>query len=246
MPDIPPAMPMLVALSPVWVAALCGALLRLTARWSTWAALLTVPVALLAGTVALTLPFNLKAIGAPRVLSDHLLFVAFAGLGFALLSIRFRGRWTGIALAMLMAWWVAQAPPARPEFWRAGLVITIYAMLLVHRPPASMLVASLVGAATLWLVREPNWAMAALVGAAVSACVVGRAGPVAPAGAFLAAVMALATLASGRVMSGRLGPVEAAALAPLAAVAIWPWISRRWTRLSVRPTARVAVRRRRS
>ena len=214
----------------------------------------------MAGALVLTLPINLRAIGAPRVLPDYLLFVAVAGGAFTLLSTRFSGRWLVVALAMLTAWWVAQAPPARPEFWRAGLGVTIYALFLVRRPLPGVLAASLTGIAALWLAgAAPVWWLAASIPAGICLALSGTtvsAAPAgaflaAPAGAFLSACLALACFASGRIMTGRLGPVEAAALATVAAPTIWPLvrspIARRLT--GQRPSkrdARVAVRRRRS
>lgn len=241
---------------PVLSAACVVLLVRLLARWRPALAPAALPLGLLAGA-ALLLPFNPRAFWAPRVMADHLLLAALAGLAASLLATRLHRRWVvPCALAVATGWWVAQAPPALPEFWRAGFAVTVYVLLLARASTGSLLAASLTGAAALLAAgAAPVWQMAMLVPAAsCAALLAGGPAETLAASAFLAAAASLASLAGGRLVAGRFTAVDAAALVPLAVAWCWPTLSRALPSWPARhpqskpraATGRVAVRRRRA
>lgn len=242
--------PFLLLLVPAAVAVLAAATVRLLARWRPALLPAALPVGLLAGAVALTLPFNLRAVWAPRVLADHLLLAALGGLAATASLPRLRRRWVpALALAMCTGWWVARTPPAMPEFWRAGLIVTIYALLLMRSRPPALLAGAVAGIFALMAAgAAPVWQLATSVAAAACAGVIGTAVPSLAAASFIAAAASLASLAGGRAVSGRFTLMDAAALAPLLAALCWPLLARRLPAapFRIRRQATVAVRRRRA
>ena len=233
---------------PAVAAVLAAGLLRLLARWRLALLSAAAPLSLLAGAVALTLPFNLRAVWAPRVMADHLLLVAAAGLLAAAVGARAPRRWlVPFALAFATGWWVAHAPPALPEFWRAGLAVTVYALLLMRSSLPALLAGSLAGAAACVLAGTAAvWQEALLVPAAASAGLLGARVPAGSVAAFVAASASLLSLSGGRAVSGRLTAADGAALVPLLAALLWPFLARRFGGAFKRAAAkpRVAVRRR--
>ena len=245
-PLLPPALAGLVALGMV-----------LAGRWRDGWRRVALAAGLLAGAAVLT-PFNLRAFWAPRVMADHLLLVAAAGLVAVWLQGRAGRRWVvPLAFAMATGWWVAHAPPAAAEFWRAGFVVTVYVLLLARAGAPALCAAGLAGAAAFWAAgAAPVWQGAMLIAAAAAMVAgLGRAeGALAGAG-FVAAAAALASLAGGRAVVGRVTALDVAALAPLLVGWGWPVVARRLPALPGlpglavgrgRPKARVAVRRRRA
>lgn len=181
-------------------------------------------------------PFSLE----PRLLADRLFVL---GLGFTVVSL-LAGRIAGsraVALALLVSalgcgWWLAGGPRSRADLlivWpiALGLAAAVAATwLLISRGREEPLGAALAGcalAACLHVAGAPwVWVLLALapglasLGALAAPRLVGLG--VLPLVADAAAAAGAAVLAAGRLTRGHVGPVDVAALAPLAALWLAP------------------------
>jgi hypothetical protein len=185
-------------------------------------------------------PFSLE----PRLLADRLFVI---GLGITVVSL-VAGRIAGsraVVLALLVSalgcgWWLAGGPRSRADFlfvWPVALSLAaavIVTWLLIRRGMEGPFGTALAGcalAACLHIAGAPwVWVLLALVpglaslGAVAAPRLAGLG--VLPLAADAAAAAGAAVLAAGRLTRGHVGPVDVAALAPLAAL----WLAPRATR----------------
>lgn len=216
----------------------------LAARGKAWADA-AAPMALLVGWALLLRMSQLpRAIWAPSRGVEALLAPALACLaGIALLAWRGgrQARLIAIGAAVFAGWWVARENVGLADFWRVWFGIGVLAYLLSRimqgRADRALVLAgallgglAVAGAASAWL-------MAAAV-AAAAATGLGAAGVSAalPAAA-LAALIGASELAGGRLLRGRVGLVDVACLAAMAAPFIADLAAARLKRLPPRVSA---------
>ncbi len=217
------------------VALILGLIGRTTgARWPVASAGAT---GALAGWMAL-LPVAaaLRAVLAPRAMADFLLLPAAAVTLAGLASPWLRGRaerWLPAALAMLVGWWLAGSAPARPEFWRVWLAVSLAGWLLARSVAVTENAGGRVLAAALALWgglllagSPPVWLAAALVAvaAALAAWPFGGALPA----LLLTTVAAAADLATGRLVRAGLNATDLACVLAPGAAWLAPWVTTRF------------------
>ncbi len=181
----------------------------------------------------------------PRLSVDHLTLVAAVVLVIGLLSA-WLGRNRGALLGLLLAaaftgWWLCGAPRRQPDLlqaWPIGLGVAV-AVLLYARglatdalDPLRLALTGLTMAASFHVVAlPPIWMLLALVPALASLALFAlpaMPGLVAlPIAADIAAVGSLAVIAFGRLPHLRVGPVDIAAVAPLLALWLAPYLASR-------------------
>ena len=180
----------------------------------------------------------------PRGWSERLLGVALAATVLALARPGLGGRvarWTPWLLFVLLGWWLATPLGARQEFWRVWLAVAVLAAVLA-RLVAGDTARSGAAALALWgsllLLGSPVWAAVAAIpcAVAVTAMLSSRLTPLPPDAwlpfaAALASAGAAASLAGGFAVRGSVGPLDLAALAPVAAAAMQPVMAQRLPRL---------------
>lgn len=202
------------------VAAL-GALLCRGKRWRGVLPAIA-PLSVLLGWAALAaMGGELKAAWSPRAGPSILLAPTLAALVVSLVQPGRWGRWAAVALALFTAWWLGQAPAARPEFWRvwaASLVLCAVFAWSVRREPGRALASGTALFVGLILAgASPGWREAALVMVAAAAgSLPGGAGAAVP-GVVVASLVIAADLALGRLVRGGVGLADAACLAAGAA-----------------------------
>ncbi len=146
----------------------------------------------------------------PRAGPELLLLPAVGAVLAVLAAARLGGRlerWGPALLAILAGWWIASSPVARPEFWRVWFFTGLLAWLL-SRLIAGQSGRGLASGLALWggsvLAGAPaGWAGAALVLAAAWAGLLPAEAGAVPS-ALVAATIAGADLASGRLLHGGL------------------------------------------
>ena len=172
------------------------------------------PIAALVGWAALApWPGLLREAWQPRGGPELLLLPAVA----AIVACAVRSRWTSVALALLVAWWVAQSPLARPEYWRVAAATLALAAWFgrVARGERAFAAGAALAAGLAMAGAPAAWREASLVLAAATAfCPV-------PAGLLAGAAVA-ADLGTGRLVRGGFGLADMAGLAALAAPLLAP------------------------
>ena len=180
----------------------------------------------------------------PRGWAERLLGAALAAVALAMMRPSLGGRmarWAPLLLFALLGWWLATPLGARQEFWRVWLAASLGAAILarlIAEDAARAGAAALALWGSLLLLGSPVWAAVAAIPAAVGAAamLLMRVAPL-PSGAFLpfaasvASAAAAVSLAGGFAVRGSVGPLDVAALAPLAAAALHPVMARRLARL---------------
>lgn len=174
----------------------------------------------------------------PEWSRSTLAFLVLPAVGFAvaeLVRVRLRGRRIGVAAVCFAAWWLANAPMGRPQFWRVGFGGMMLAWLLgrvgAAEPRMAVGVALtaffgliLGGATANW-----DWALAVMAVAAAGVWLGGRNG-VFPPGLTMVGLLG-AELGGGRVMRGSVGTSDLACLfaigAPLLVPGVEGWLRRR-------------------
>lgn len=201
-------------------------------RWR-WMADIAVPLAVLAGLVLLVPRPGVWV--RPQGVVDHLVLPAWVlvAVGASQVWVGPRaGWWARVAGSWFGAWWVAGA--AGGEFWRASAAVL--ALSFVLRWGRERLLA---GAAVLWGGVMLAGGAAVLAGAAaVLTLVFGGAfvGSFAARGSatLLALGIVVAELGAGRLARGRIGGLEVACAAAVAAPFVAMWIERLAVRRGVR------------
>lgn len=210
--------------------AVLGSVLCRRKRWRDYLAVVAPLSAVLGWAVLAAFSGGLRAAGSPRGLEILVLPGLAAVLGALLRQGRW-SRWSATALALFVAWWVAQAPAVGAEFWRvwaATLALCWFFAWAVRRDPGRALAA----AAALWLGlllagSAPGWREAALVMVAAAAGVLpGGAGAAAP-GTLLAALVVASDVNTGRFVRGAVGLADAACVGAAVAPFLVPTVAAR-------------------
>lgn len=233
MPPIPHSVAVLLPAYAAPLLALAVALaLSLACRGKSRGAWLPSAAALsaLAGWALLQPAANLVQAGlAPRSGTAVLLAPAAAcvlGAGLAAWRGGKLGRWMPVMLAVFAGWWLARASAGRDEFWRVWLAVALLAAAL-SRGIAGQPARGLACALALWgglvlVAAPPVWTAAALVAAFAWAGLLAAGSGGALPSAAMAALIAGADLAAGRLVRGRLDAADVVCL--LAVVA--PFLAR--------------------
>ncbi len=156
-------------------------------------------------------------------------FLVLPAVGFVLadlVRLRVRSRWVGFAAVCFAAWWLADSPAGRVQFWRVGFGGLLVAWLL-DRAGASEARMTVAVALTAWcgllIGRAPAiWDVAAAVLAVVGMGVwLGRRDGIVGTGLTMVGLLG-ADLGGGRLVRGGVSNVDLACFAAIGAPLVVP------------------------